>query len=208
MIDLYTFSTPNGRKVSIALEEMGLPYTVHSVDIHKDEQFEPDFLTISPNNKIPAIVDQETGISMMESGAILQYLADKTGMFLPTEGPGRWRAIEWLTWQMGGFGPMLGQAHHFLHFKPGTSDYAEQRFGGEAKRLYGVLDKQLGKYGHVAGDYSIADMAIFPWAARWQWQQIELTQFPNVLRWYRELADRPAVQRGYNLPAVAEIPMP
>ena len=155
MIDLYTFGTPNGRKVSIALEEMELAYQVTSINITNNEQFHADFLKISPNNKIPAIVDHETGISLMESGAILYYLATKSGKFLPKDPHHHWQALEWLNWQMGGFGPMLGQAHHFLHFNPGRSDYAEERFGEEAKRLYGVLDRQL--YGRelVAGEYSI-----------------------------------------------------
>ena len=163
MIDLYTWTTPNGRKVSILLEELGIPYEVHPVDIGKDDQFKPDFLTISPNNKIPAIVDRDTGISLMESGAILIYLAEKTGKFLPATGEPRYRVIEWLMWQMGGVGPMLGQAHHFLHFNKGKAPYAEERFRSEAKRLYGVLDRRLADRAFVADDYSIADMAIWPW---------------------------------------------
>lgn len=208
MIDLYTFGTPNGRKVSIALEEMGLPYQVTSVDILKNEQFQADFLKISPNNKIPAIVDRETGISLMESGAILYYLATKSASFLPKDPHHHWQALEWLNWQMGGFGPMLGQAHHFLHFNPGRSAYAEERFGEEAKRLYGVLDQQLIGRDYVAGEYSIADMAIWPWVARFEFQKIDLTQYPNVLRWYRALAERPSVQRGYCVPVETEIPLP
>jgi len=208
MIDLFSFGTPNGRKVSIALEEMALDYKVHTINIGKDEQFDPAFLKISPNNKIPAIVDHDTDVSLMESGAILYYLANKTGQFLPTSPRAYWMALEWLNWQMGGFGPMLGQAHHFLHFNPGTSDYAEQRYGLEAKRLYGVLDKQLGEHQYVAEEYSIADMAIWPWCARWQWQDIDLNAFPNVKRWYIELTKRPAVVKGYNVPAEAEIPLP
>jgi GST-like protein len=208
MIDLYTFGTPNGRKVSIALEEMGLDYQVTSVDIMENEQFQADFLKISPNNKIPAIVDRETGISLMESGAILYYLATKSGQFLPKDPHHHWQALEWLNWQMGGFGPMLGQAHHFLHFNPGRSDYAENRFGEEAKRLYGVLDQQLIGREYVAGEYSIADMAIWPWAARFDFQKIDLNAYPNVLRWYRTIAERPAVQRGYAIPVAAEIPQP
>ena len=208
MIDLYTFGTPNGRKVSIALEEMGLDYETHTINITKDDQFAPSFLEISPNNKIPAIVDHDTGVSMMESGAILFYLAAKTGKFLPKEPKQHWNALEWLNWQMGGFGPMLGQAHHFLHFNPGTSDYAEKRYGDEAKRLYGVLDKQLAENEFVAGEYSIADMAIWPWAARWQWQKIDMDSVPNVKRWYLQIADRPAVVKGYNVPMEAELPLP
>ncbi|MEP0940295.1 MAG: glutathione S-transferase N-terminal domain-containing protein [Rhizobiaceae bacterium] len=208
MIDLYTFGTPNGRKVSIALEEMGLDYQVNSVDIMNNEQFQADFLKISPNNKIPAIVDHETGISLMESGAILYYLATKSGQFLPKDPHHHWQALEWLNWQMGGFGPMLGQAHHFLHFNPGRSDYAEHRFGEEARRLYGVLDRQLYGREFVAGEYSIADMAIWPWAARFEFQKINLHSFPNVLRWYQSVAARPAVLRGYCVPVETEIPQP
>ena len=199
MIDLYTFGTPNGRKVSIALEEMELAYQVTSVDIMKNEQFHADFLKISPNNKIPAIVDHQTGISLMESGAILYYLATKSGRFLPKDPHHHWQALEWLNWQMGGFGPMLGQAHHFLHFNPGRSDYAEERFGEEAKRLYGVLDRQLAEHEYVAGDYSIADMAIWPWASLWEGQEQTLDDKPNLARWLDLVGSRPAVQRGHAL---------
>lgn len=209
MIDLYTWSTPNGRKVSILLEELGLPYTAHAVNIGKDEQFAPDFLAIAPNNKIPAIVDHDTGVNLFESGAIMIYLAEREGRFLPTDVKPRAAVIQWLMWQMGGFGPMLGQAHVFLKFNRGLSQPAEERFAKEAKRLYAVLDRQLADNEHVAGDYSIADMAIFPWAARHDWHEIDLTAFPNVLRWYRALAERPAVQRGYQVPSdVGPIPMP
>ena len=209
MIDLYTWSTPNGRKVSILLEELGLPYTVHAVNIGKDEQFAPDFLAIAPNNKIPAIVDHDTGVNLFESGAIMIYLAEREGRFLPTDVKPRAAVMQWLMWQMGGFGPMLGQAHVFLTFNRGLSQPAEERFAKEAKRLYAVLDRQLADNEHVAGDYSIADMAIFPWAARHDWHEIDLTAFPNVLRWYRALAERPAVQRGYQVPSdVGPIPMP
>ena len=209
MIDLYTWTTPNGRKVSILLEELGLPYTAHAVNIGKNEQFDPDFLKISPNNKIPAIVDHDTGVSQFESGAIMIYLAETYGKFLPTEVKVRAAVMQWLMWQMGGFGPMLGQAHVFLKFNRGLSQPAEERFAKEAQRLYGVLDRQLADHEYVAGDYSIADMAIFPWAARHDWHEIDLTAFPNVLRWYRQLAERPAVQRGYQVPSdVGPIPMP
>lgn len=209
MIDLYTWSTPNGRKVSIMLEECGLDYEVFPIDITNQQQFAPAFLHISPNGKIPAIVDREAGLSLMESGAILLYLAEKTGKFLPPEGPGRLRVIEWLMWQMGGFGPMLGQAHHFLHFNPGKAPYAEERYGQEAQRLYRVLDRQLETHRFVAGEYSIADISIWPWASRFEWQQIDLSQFPNVRRWYLEVASRPAVQKGYDVPAVSgPIPRP
>lgn len=209
MIDLYTWSTPNGRKASIALEEMELPYTVHPINIGKDEQFQPHFLKISPNNRIPATIDQETGQSVFESGAILMYLAEKTGKFFPTSGPAKWSALEWLMWQMGGQGPMFGQAHHFLKFNAGKAPYAEERYHNEAKRLYGVLDRRLAETEYVAGDYTIADMAIFPWCARFEWQQVDLGEYKNVVRWYNSLADRPAVQRGYKVPDdTQEIPRP
>jgi len=209
MIDLYTWSTPNGRKVSIALEEMGLGYTVHPVNIGKDEQFQPHFLQISPNNRIPAIIDRSSGLSLFESGAILLYLAEKSGKFLPPKGEAYWRVVEWLMWQMGGIGPLLGQAHHFLKFNPGKAPYAEERYGKEARRLYGVLDRRLAGQAFVAGDYSIADMAIWPWIARFEWQRIDLGEFAQVKRWYLEIAARPAVQKGYKVPdAGAEIPMP
>jgi GST-like protein len=209
MIDLYTWTTPNGRKVSILLEELGLPYRVHPIDIGKDEQFAPDFLAIAPNNRIPAIVDHNTGVQMFESGAIMIHLAEREGRFLPTDPKARAAVIQWLMWQMGGFGPMLGQAHFFLKYNPGLSQPAEDRFAKEARRLYGVLDRQLAQSDHVAGDYSIADMAIFPWAARHDWHGIDLAAYPHVLRWYRQIAARPAVQRGYQVPAdVGPIPMP
>lgn len=209
MIDLYTWSTPNGRKVSIAVEEMELPYEVHPIDINKGEQFDPEFLKISPNNRIPAIIDRDTGLTLFESGAILLYLADKAGKFAAREGEAKWRVIEWLMWQMGGIGPMLGQAHHFLRFNPGKAAYAEDRYGNEAQRLYAVLDRRLGEVEYMAGEYSIADMATFPWIARFGWQGIDLNDFPNVLGWYRKMAARPAVQRGYKVPdSSVEIPMP
>ena len=206
MIDLYTWATPNGRKVSIALEEMGLDYRVHPVNIGKDEQFAPDFLKISPNNKIPAIVDHETSRAMMESGAILLYLADRTGSF---QGPDRWATLEWLMLQMGGVGPMLGQAHHFLRFNPGKAPYAEARYGTEAARLYGVLDKRLQDREWLADEYSIADMATWPWISRYEWQGIDWGDFPNLQRWYLTIAAREAVQRGYDVPALGQpIPLP
>lgn len=208
MIDLYTWTTPNGRKVSILLEELGVPYNVHCIDIGKDDQFTPEFLRISPNNKIPAIVDQDNGLSLMESGAIMLYLAQKHGRFL-AEGDAYWQMMEWLMWQMGGFGPMLGQAHHFLKFNKGTSNYAEARYRKEAQRLYSVLNTQLKGRDFITGDYTIADMAIFPWAARFEWQEIDLNDFPNVRDWYLRIATRPAVQKGYQIPKfVTDIPMP
>ena len=209
MIDLYTWTTPNGRKASITLEELGIPYTAHAVDIGKDEQFKPDFLKIAPNNRIPAIVDRDTGISLMETGAIMIYLADKTGQLLPKSGEARYRVIEWLMWQMGGIGPMLGQVHHFVKYNPGKSPYAEERYSKEAARLYGVLDRRLANREFVADDYSIADIAIWPWISRFEWQQIDMTRYPNVKRWYETIAKRPAVQRGYKVPKdVGEIPLP
>jgi GST-like protein len=209
VIDLYTWTTPNGRKANIMLEEIGLPYTVHAIDISKDEQFTPEFLKISPNNRIPAIVDRDNGMSLMESGAILIYLADKTGKLLPKSGMERYKVIEWLMWQMGGPGPMLGQVHHFVKYNPGKAPYAEERYLKEAARLYKVLNTQLGLHEYVAGDYSIADIAIWPWISRFEWQTINLNDYPNVKRWYLEIAKRPAVQRGYKVPKdMGPIPMP
>lgn len=209
MIDLYTWTTPNGRKVSILLEELGLPYAAHPVNINENEQFAPDFLAISPNNKIPAIVDRDTGTRLMESGAIMLYLADKAGRLLPRDGEARYRVIEWLMWQMGGVGPMLGQAHHFLRFNKGAAPYAEERFSKEAHRLYGVLDRRLAEREFVADAYSIADIAIWPWISRFEWQSVDLGQYPNVKRWYTAIAQRPAVQKGYDIPKkVGEIPLP
>jgi GST-like protein len=209
MIDLYTWTTPNGRKISIALEELGLPYTAHAIDINNNEQFAPDFLKISPNNKIPAIVDRDNDYALFESGAILMYLAEKTGKLMPKEMTARYRVIEWLMWQMGGIGPFLGQAHHFLKFNPGKAPYAEERYAKEAKRLYKVLNDRLEGRAFLAGEYSIADIATWPWIARFEWQQIDMNEFPNVKRWYLEIAGRPAVQKGYQVPKdVGPIPMP
>ena len=209
MIDLYTWTTPNGRKVSIALEELGLPYTSHPIDISKDEQFQLDFLKIAPNNRIPAIVDRDNNMSLMESGAILIYLADKTGKLLATSGEARYRAIEWTMWQMGGPGPMLGQVHHFVKYNKGKAPYAEERYLKEAHRLYGVLDRRLAQREYVADDYSIADIAIWPWISRFEWQTIDMNQYPNVKRWYVAIANRPAVKKGYKVPKdVGEVPMP
>jgi GST-like protein len=209
MIDLYTWSTPNGRKVSIMLEETGLSYTVHSIDINKNEQFEPGFLKISPNNRIPAIVDRSNGQTLFESGAILMYLAEKAGRFWPKSGEAHWRTIEWLMWQMGGLGPMLGQVHHFVKFNRGKAPYAEERYSKEAHRLYGVLDRRLAVIEYVAGEYTIADMAIWPWISRFEYQEIDLNAYPNIARWYRQIAARPAVQKGYHVPVPQPaIPMP
>jgi GSH-dependent disulfide-bond oxidoreductase len=209
VIDLYTWTTPNGRKASIMLEEVGIPYETHAVDIGKDEQFTPEFLKISPNNRIPAIVDRDNNFSLMESGAILLYLAEKTGKLLPTDKLKRYRVTEWLMWQMGGIGPMLGQVHHFVKYNNGKAPYAEERYLKEAHRLYGVLDKRLKDNEYLAGEYSVADVATWPWISRYEWQTIDLNKYPNVKRWYVAIANRPAVQKGYHVPKkVQEIPMP
>jgi len=209
MIDLYSWTTPNGRKVSIMLEECGFEFTSHAIDITNDEQFAPDFLKISPNNRIPAIVDRDTGVSMMESGAILIYLAEKAGKLLPKDSTRRWQAIEWLMWQMGGLGPMAGQTHHFLKFNKGKSEYAESRYKNETKRLYGVLEKQLAVREYIAEEYSIADIAAWPWVSRYEWQEIDLDEFPSVKQWYISIAGRDAVQKGYHVPKFTQdIPMP
>ena len=197
MIDLYTWPTPNGRKVSIALEEFGLEYAAHAVNLQKDEQFAPEFLAISPNNKIPAIVDRSNGQAVMESGAILIYLAEKCDQFW---GENRYDTLQWLMLQMGGIGPTLGQVHYFKKYNSGKSVYAEERFYQEAQRLYSVLDQRLGDAEYLAGEYSIADMATWPWISRFEWQQIPLTEYPNVKRWYTQIANRAAVQKGYDVP--------
>lgn len=202
MIDLYTWTTPNGRKVSILLEELGVDYTVHPINISKDEQMVPDFLKISPNNKIPAIVDHATGVTLMESGAIMWYLAEKHGKFLPTDPQQRVNVMQWLMWQMGGLGPMAGQAHHFLHFNPGKAAYAEDRFATEVRRLYSVLNTQLTGRSYICDEYSIADMACWPWVSRYEWQGIDLADYPAVRSWYQSLLARKAVQAGYHVPTV------
>jgi GST-like protein len=203
MIDLYTWSTPNGRKVSIMLEECELPYAAHPVDINKDEQFKPDFLKIAPNNRIPAIVDRDTGLALFESGAILMYLADKTGKFWSKEPTARWHTVQWVMWQMGGLGPMLGQVHHFVKFNPGKAPYAEERYLKEAQRLYGVMDRQLAQTPFMAGDYSIADMAIWPWygavvlgVVYGAGEFLSVHEYKNVIRWTKQVGERPAVKRG------------
>lgn len=206
MIDLYTWSTPNGIKASIALEELGIDYAVHPINIGKDAQFDPEFLKISPNNKIPAIVDRASGRSVMESGAILYYLAQKHNSLL---GDDPTVTLEWLMVQMGGVGPMLGQVHHFLQFNKGISDYAENRYWTEGLRLYGVLDRRLSNHDYLAGSYSIADIATWPWISRWEWHNVDWSKFPNLKRWYRLIAERPAVVKGYNVPReLGPIPMP
>ncbi|MCA0399793.1 MAG: glutathione S-transferase N-terminal domain-containing protein [Proteobacteria bacterium] len=199
-IDLYYWPTPNGWKISILLEELGLPYDVKLVDITKGAQFEPDFLKISPNNKMPAIVDHETvggePVAVFESGAILQYLGRKTGKLYPANERKRIEVDQWLFWQMGGFGPMLGQTHHFRIYAPEKIEYAINRYTNEAKRLYGVLDRQLAGKDYVCGEYSIADIAIFPWARLWERQGQDIKEFPNVARWLETMNARPAVQKG------------
>lgn len=206
MIDLYYWPTPNGWKVSIALEEMGLPYGLKPVNIGRGEQFEPDFLRISPNNRMPAIVDHEPSdggapVSVFESGAILIYLAEKTGRFLPTDLRGRKTCLEWLMWQMGGLGPMLGQAHHFRGYAPEKIQYGIDRYTNEANRLYGVLDGRLEGREWIADDYSIADMACWPWVVPHERQGQSLEDFPNVAAWFERMKGRPAVQRGFALGA-------
>jgi GST-like protein len=200
MIDVYTWPTPNGHKVHIALEELGLPYTVHAVDIGEGDQFKPEFLKISPNNRIPAIVDQDgpkgKPLSLFESGAILIYLAEKTGKLLAAKGNARYLAIQWLMFQMGGIGPMLGQVHHFRVHAPEKLPYAIDRYTNEAKRLYGVLDRRLGEAEYLGGEYSIADIATFPWLRYWERQGVVLSDYPNVQRWFGAIEARPAVQRA------------
>ncbi len=199
MIDLYTSATPNGQKIHIMLEETGLEYAEHWIDIDKGEQFRPAFLKVSPNNKIPAMVDQDgpggAPISIFESGAILLYLAEKTGQFLPAEPRARWEVLQWLFWQMGGFGPMLGQAHHFRAYAPKQIAYAVERYTNEARRLYQILDQRLGDRDYVAGAYSIADMAIFPWCRLHGRQGQSLDDFPHVRRWFDAVGRRPAVAK-------------
>ena len=205
MIDLYTWGTPNGRKVSIMLEETGLSYRVHKVDISKGDQFKPDFVAINPNSKIPAIVDPEgpggKPLTLFESGAILIYLAEKHGKLLPKDPAARYVVLEWLMFQMGGVGPMFGQVHHFLRAAPEPMPYAIERYSKETRRLYGVLNAQLGKAAYLAGEYSIADIATYPWVARHEWHKVALGDFPNVERWYREISARSAVARGMQVPA-------
>ncbi|MCZ6624882.1 MAG: glutathione S-transferase N-terminal domain-containing protein [Deltaproteobacteria bacterium] len=204
MIDLYTWTTPNGRKISVMLEELELPYKVHTVNLSKGDQFKPQFLAISPNNKIPAIVDRNgpRGIpySLFESGAILIYLAEKTGKLMPTEIRARYDVMQWLMFQMGGVGPMFGQAHHFMGSALEKDAYAIERFSKEVRRLYGVMERRLAEQEFLAGKYSIADIATFPWVARYERHRIRLEDFSNVKRWFDSIASRPAVQRGMAVP--------
>ncbi len=209
MIDLYTWSTPNGRKVSIMLEELELKYNVIPINIMKNEQFSDEFLKISPNNKIPAIIDQDNDYTLMESGAILLYLADKYKKLLPNSVEGRNKCIEWLFFQAASQGPMLGQAHHFLKFNKGKSEYAENRYKNEANRIYKVMDKRLSVSGYLGGDeYSIADISSWPWVARFEWHQVEIKNFQHVSRWYKQISQRNAVLKGYDVPSIgAKIPI-
>ena len=205
MIDLYTWTTPNERKVSIMLEELGLPYSVHPINIGKGEQFTPEFIALNPNSKIPAIVDPEGPdggpIAMMESGAILIYLAGKTGRLLPEAARGRYVALQWLMFQMGGVGPIFGQVHHFLRAAKEPVPYAIERYTKETQRLYGVLDGRLKDHEFLADEYSIADIATYPWVARYEWHKTNLGDYPHVKRWFDAISARPAVQRGMKVPA-------
>jgi len=206
VIDLYTWGTPNGRKVSIMLEEVGLAYEVHPIDISKNQQFTAEFLAVNPNSKIPAIVDSDgpggKPVTVFESGAILVYLAEKTGKLLPAEPRARLEVLQWLMFQMAGVGPMFGQRHHFFRAAPEKVPYALERYTKETHRLYGVLDKRLAGNQYLAGGaYTIADIATYPWVARWEWHELNWANFPNVERWFKALGARPAVQRGMAVPS-------
>ncbi|MEM4985931.1 glutathione binding-like protein [Collimonas sp. H4R21] len=212
MIDVYSWATPNGHKIHILLEELGLPYRVHAIDIGAGDQFKPDFLSISPNNKIPAIVDADgpdgKPISLFESGAILLYLAGKSGRFLGHTDREKFNTLQWLMFQMGGVGPMLGQAHHFRIYAPEKIEYAVNRYTNEAKRLYGVIDKQLSQHPYLAGnEYTIADIATFPWLRSWKNQGIELSEYPHLKTWFDAISERPAVKRGVEVLASARKPL-
>jgi GSH-dependent disulfide-bond oxidoreductase len=200
MIDLYTFTTPNGRKASVMLEEVELPYTVHVIDIRKGDQFTPDYVAINPNSKIPAIVDRDTGMTVFESGAILMYLAEKTGKFFPTEQKQRYQVLEWLFFQMASVGPMFGQLNHFRKFAPEQIPYAIERYEKETLRLYSVLDKQLQDREFICGEYSIADIATYPWVAIYEFQGLTLDTHANLKRWVETIGQRPAVQKGMAVP--------
>ena len=212
MIEVYSWATPNGHKVHIMLEECGLPYRVHGVDIGAGDQFKPEFLAISPNNKIPAIVDPDgpdgKPISLFESGAILLYLAAKTGRFLPADVRGKYDALQWLMFQMGGVGPMVGQADHFRIYAPEKIPYAIERYSNEARRLYGVMNRQIARHRYIAGDeYTIADIAIFPWLRSWKNQGIDWNDHPHLKGWFDEIAARPAVLRGVEVLAAQRRPI-
>ena len=201
MIDLYTFGTPNGRKISIILEELELEYNVHKIDITKGEQFTPEFIAINPNSKIPAIIDRDTDITVFESGAILIYLAEKTGKFLPTAQKERFQVLEWLMFQMGSVGPMFGQYNHFNRFAPDKIPYAIERYKKETLRLYEVLNTQLAEREFISGQYSIADIAIFPWVAAYAFMGLNLDSHPHLKQWVEKIEKRPTVQRGMKVPA-------
>ena len=209
MIDLYTWPTPNGHKIHIMLEETGQPYTVHPINISKGDQFNPEFLKISPNNKMPAMVDLDgpdgKPYSLFESGAILMYLAEKAGKFMPSETAARYLVVQWLMFQMGGIGPMFGQAHHFRKYAPEKIPYAFDRYTNESGRLYGVLDRRLGEEEYLAGDYSIADIACFPWVAMHGWFGIDMAALPALRRWAGTIGARPAVRRGMDVPTRDQI---
>ena len=205
MIELYTWGTPNGRKVSVMLEECGLEYVVHKINISKDDQFTQPFVAINPNSKIPAIVDSAgpdgKPVTLFESGAILIYLAEKTGKFLPKDARGKYTTLQWLMFQMGGVGPMFGQAHHFIRSAAEKVPYGIERYSKETERLYGVMNKRLGEASYLAGtDYTIADIATYPWVARHEWHMVDLAEFPNVKRWFDAIGSRPAVKRGMAVP--------
>ena len=203
MIDLYYWPTPNGLKITVLLREIGLEYRLYPINIGKGDQFDPEFLSVSPNNRIPAIVDHEPegggdSISVFESGAILLYLAEKYDQFLPTDQRLRVQAIEWLMWQMGGLGPMLGQNHHFNRYAPEDVPYAIKRYSDETLRLYAVLNRRLIDRDYIAGSYSIADIAIYPWVNRYEWHKTDIDRFPEVKRWYHAIGERPGVVRAYD----------
>jgi len=214
MIDLYYWTTPNGHKITLFLEEAGVPYTIHPVNLGRGGQFKPEFLAISPNNRIPAIVDQDPAdggapVSIFESGAILLYLAEKTGKFLPKDLRGRIAALEWLFWQVGGLGPMAGQNHHFKQYAPEKLSYAIERYVNETNRLYAVLNKRLADWAFVAGEYSIADMASYPWIVPYENQGQKLADFPHLERWFEAIRARPATQRAYTKAAeINRAPIP
>ena len=206
MIDLYTWATPNGRKISVMLEEVGLSYEVHPVNLSQGDQFKPEFLALNPNNKIPAIVDRDgpdgKPYALFESGAILMYLVEKAGKLMPRATGARYEVIQWLMFQMGGVGPMFGQAHYFIRSSPENESFGVERFLKEVTRLYGVMNKRLGESQFLAGDYSIADIATYPWVARYEMHRTKLEDFPNVKRWFDAISARPAVQRGMAVPKV------
>ena len=210
MIDLFTWFTPNGRKVSIMLEEIEMEYEVHSINISKGEQKEPEFLKIAPNNKIPVIVDRDNGLSLMESGAILQYLARKSGQLMPANDTDYWKMQEWLMFQMASVGPMFGQVHTFVRYGESKNVEASERYLKECHRLFGVMDNHLSDKDYFLGtNYSIVDIAVFPWIGRHDWQTVNLNDYPNVAKWYVNLAERPAVKRGWNVPENDQVmPMP